>query len=168
MLTALLGLLTIAAPLGAVDARALAASARHHDAPGIRVWISSRDLFHRGDRARVYYRTERDAFVTVLRVDTDGRVDVLYPRSPDDDNYAYGGTTYSVNRVGRNEAFGIDREARYGRIEKQRAGERGADGARKHEQRALVRPVIDAGDHEVGAPAGGVERARPECHCGGG
>ncbi len=108
MLTALLGLLTIAAPLGAVDARALAASARHPDAPGIRVWISSRDLFQRGDRARVFYRTERDAFVTVLRVDTDGRIQVLYPRSAYDDNYAYGGTTYAVSRVNRNEAFVVD------------------------------------------------------------
>jgi len=108
MLTALLGLLTIAAPLGAGNARALAASAGDHDAPGIRVWISSRDLFHRGDRPRVFYRTERDAFVTVLRVDTDGRVDVLFPRGPDDDNYAYGGTTYAVSGSGRNEAFVVD------------------------------------------------------------
>ena len=108
MLTALLGLLTIAAPLGAVDARALAASARHADAPGIRVWISSRDLFQRGDRARVYYRTERDAFVTLLRVNTDGRVHMLFPSSPDDDNYAYAGTTYGVSRAGRNEAFVVD------------------------------------------------------------
>jgi len=108
MLTALLGLLTIAAPLGAVDAHAFAASARHHDAPGIRVWISSQDLFRHGDRARVYYRTERDAFVTVLRVDTDGRIEMLFPRSPEDDNYAYGGTTYSVSRVGHNEAFVVN------------------------------------------------------------
>jgi len=108
MLTALLGLLTLASPLGAVDARALAASARHPDAPGIRVWLSSRDLFHRGDRARVYYRTERDAFVTILRVDTDGRVRILFPRTADDDNYAYGGTTYGVSHAGRNEAFVVD------------------------------------------------------------
>lgn len=108
MLTAILGLLTIAAPLGAVDARATAASARHPDAPGIRVWVSGRDLYRRGDRARVFYRTERDAFVTVMRVDTDGRLHVLFPRSAWDDNYAYGGTTYSVNRVNRNDAFVVD------------------------------------------------------------
>jgi hypothetical protein len=108
MLTALLGLLTFASPAGAADARLLAAAARHAEAPGIRVWLSSRDLFRRGDRARVYYRTERDAFVTIFRVDTDGRIRILFPYTPDDDNYAYGATTYGVTTAGRNEAFVVD------------------------------------------------------------
>jgi hypothetical protein len=80
--------------------------ARH--TPGIRVWTSGDDLFHRGDRVQLYYRTERDAYVTIFRVDTDGRVQVLFPRQPDDENYGYGGATYSVSNYDRSSAFYVD------------------------------------------------------------
>ncbi len=76
--------------------------------PGVRVWISGGDLHERNDRIRVYYRTERGAFVTVFRVDTDGRVRVLFPRRPDDDNWAEGGATYSVSNWDRGVAFVVD------------------------------------------------------------
>ena len=42
--------------------------------PGIRIWTSHGEVYQRGERVRLYYRTERDAFVTILRVDTDARV----------------------------------------------------------------------------------------------
>ena len=64
--------------------------------PGIRIWTSGSDLHRRGDRIRLFYRTERDAYVTIFRVDTDGRVQVLFPRNPDDENYGSAGATYSV------------------------------------------------------------------------
>jgi len=83
-------------------------AALHNEGPGIRVWTSSGDLFHRGDRVRVYFRTERDAYVTVFRVDTDGRVRVLFPRLPDDDNWAAGGTTYQLSAYDRGLAFMVD------------------------------------------------------------
>ena len=105
MLYALLGLVMTAST--APDYRAIAA-ARHHDTPGVRLWISGDDLVRRGDRVRLFYRTERDAYITVLRVDTDGRVRVLFPRSPEEDNYAYGGETYSVVDGGHGEAFVVD------------------------------------------------------------
>src|SRR5262249_39674802 len=91
----------------APDYRAIAA-ARHRDTPGVRLWISGDDLVRRGDRVRLYFRTERDAYVTVLRIDTDGRMRVLFPRAPDEDNYAYGGETASVTPGGYGEAFGVD------------------------------------------------------------
>lgn len=106
MLYALIGLVTLTAS-AAPDYRAIAA-ARHHDTPGVRLWISGDDLVRRGDRVRLFYRTERDAYITVLRVDTDGRVRVLFPRSPSEDNYAYGGETYSVVDGGHGEAFVVD------------------------------------------------------------
>src|SRR5512140_3346852 len=57
-----------------------------HDRPGIRLWTTEDDVYRRGDRVHVYFRTERDAYVTIFRVDTDGRVRVIYPRDPSDDN----------------------------------------------------------------------------------
>ena len=40
----------------------------------VSVWMNRTDPYARGDRARVYVSTEQDAFLTVLRIDTDGRV----------------------------------------------------------------------------------------------
>ncbi|MFI5208724.1 MAG: DUF4384 domain-containing protein, partial [Gemmatimonadales bacterium] len=84
--------------------------------PGIRVWVSGGDLFHRGDRVRVYYRTERDAYVTIFRVDTDGRVQVLFPRTPDDENLGYGGAAYEVSTFDRGDAFYVDDDPGIGYI----------------------------------------------------
>ncbi len=42
------------------------------------------------------FQTEQDGYVTVLRVDTDGRVRVLFPREPWEDNLARGGRVYEV------------------------------------------------------------------------
>ena len=39
-------------------------------------------VYTRGERVRVYFRLDQDAFVTIFRVDTDGRVRVLFPREP--------------------------------------------------------------------------------------
>lgn len=86
----------------------LARSARHADPPGIRVWLSGDELVQRGERVRIYYRTERDAYVTIFRVDTDGRVRVLFPAGPGDDNYVYGGATYAVTPYNRGESFVVD------------------------------------------------------------
>ena len=84
--------------------------------PGIRVWTNSGDVVRRSERVRVYYRTERDAFVTVLRVDTDGRVSVLFPRHPDDDSWAEAGRSYSVSNWDRGTAFVVDDYAGVGYI----------------------------------------------------
>jgi hypothetical protein len=40
------------------------------------------DPYARGDGARVYLKAERPSHVAVLRVDTDGRIRVLFPREP--------------------------------------------------------------------------------------
>src|SRR5688500_1030746 len=69
--------------------------------PGVRIWISGDNTFRRGDRARVYFRTEEDAFVTVVRIDTDGRMHVLFPEDPQDDYLVREGQTYSVYNHGR-------------------------------------------------------------------
>src|SRR5438128_10133612 len=63
----------------------------------IEVWTNrGDDAYASGQGARVFFRTEADAYVTVLRVDTDGRVRVLFPLEPWDDNFARGGREYEV------------------------------------------------------------------------
>jgi len=66
-------------------------------------------VYTRGERVRLYFRLDQDAFVTIFRVDTDGRVRVLFPRDPREDNFARGGREFEVDgQQLRNEAFTID------------------------------------------------------------
>lgn len=84
--------------------------------PGIRIWTSHGEVYQRGERVRLYYRTERDAYVTILRVDTDGRIHALYPREPFEDNLSYGGRTYSVENYEHGSAFYVDDDPGVGYI----------------------------------------------------
>ena len=77
-------------------------------APRINLWLNRDDVYRRGDRARVYFRSDEDAYVTVVRIDTDGRVRVLFPIDPWEDNYARGGRTFEVIGRDRDEAFRVD------------------------------------------------------------
>ena len=69
--------------------------------PGVRVWMDgNRDIYRIGDRSRVLVRTDRDAYVAVLHIDTDGNVEVLFPSQPGDDGYLRGGRAYSLRPRG--------------------------------------------------------------------
>lgn len=59
------------------------------------LWLSQRE-FRRGDMGTVFFRTSEDAFVTILRVGTDGDLEVLYPEYPSSDNFVRAGRTHSV------------------------------------------------------------------------
>ena len=76
--------------------------------PRVEVWTNrGDDPYHTGQSARVYLRADRDAYVTILRVDTDGRVRVLFPREPWEDGFVRGGREFEIQ--GRHEdAFDID------------------------------------------------------------
>jgi uncharacterized protein DUF4384 len=77
--------------------------------PHIEVWTNrGDDPFTSGQRARVFFRTETDAYVTVLRVDTDGRVRVLFPFAPWQDNIGRGGLEYEVRGGYEPDAFSVD------------------------------------------------------------
>lgn len=77
--------------------------------PHVEVWTNrGEDPYGSGQAARVYFRTEQDAYVTILRVDTDGRVRVLYPREPWDDNFVRGGREYDVLQRSSPDAFYVD------------------------------------------------------------
>ena len=61
------------------------------------VWTNHTDNeFYVGDNIVLSYRTNRDAFVAIYSIDTRGRVNLLFPTSPDDNNYIEGGVTYRL------------------------------------------------------------------------
>src|SRR5437879_6431716 len=79
--------------------------------PRIELWTNRCDaaVYTRGERVRLYFRLDQDGYVTIFRVDTDGRVRVLFPRDPWEDNFARGGRDLEVdgNALSR-EGFTID------------------------------------------------------------
>src|SRR5437762_13224684 len=77
--------------------------------PRVEVWTAKGDNpFFRGDGARVYLRADQDAYVTLFRVDTDGRVRVLFPRNPWEDNFVRGGQEFEVQSYSSSYAFSVD------------------------------------------------------------
>src|SRR5712664_1619426 len=67
--------------------------------PRIELWTNRGDaaVYTRGERVRLYFRLDQDAYVTIFRVDTDGRIRVLFPRDPWEDNFARGGRDLEVD-----------------------------------------------------------------------
>jgi hypothetical protein len=76
--------------------------------PYIEVWTNRDDVFRRGDKVKLYFRTDVDAYVTVFRIDTDGRVRVLFPANPFEDNYARGDRDYRVDPRDDGYTFRVD------------------------------------------------------------
>lgn len=76
--------------------------------PHVEVWTDHDDAYQSGDGVRIHFRTDQDAYVTVLRVDTDGRVRVLFPRQPWEDNFAAGGREYDVQGYRSRYGFYVD------------------------------------------------------------
>src|SRR5213596_4122706 len=77
--------------------------------PRVEVWTAKGDNpFFRGDGARVYLRADQDAYVTLFRVDTDGRVRVLFPRAPWEDNFVRGCQEFEVQNYPASYAFTVD------------------------------------------------------------
>jgi hypothetical protein len=65
-------------------------------------------VYTRGHGVRVYFRADQDGYVTLFRVDTDGRVRVLFPRDPWEDNFVRGGREYEALGSSSRDAFYID------------------------------------------------------------
>src|SRR5438876_8978171 len=79
--------------------------------PRIELWTNRGDgaVYTRGEHVRLSFRLDRDAFVTIFRVDTDGRVRVMFPREPWEDNFARGGREFEVDGTDlASDAFIID------------------------------------------------------------
>lgn len=78
------------------------------DDPPVKVWLNHDNYFQRGDKARVNVRLAEDGYVLVLRADAEGRVRVLFPLDPSDDNFVRGNETIEVRGRGDREAFYVD------------------------------------------------------------
>jgi hypothetical protein len=79
------------------------------DRPRVEVWTNRGDEpFRTGQQARVFLRADRDAYVTLFRVDTDGRVRVLFPHDPWEDNFVRGGRDFEVSAIRGGDAFNVD------------------------------------------------------------
>jgi hypothetical protein len=65
--------------------------------PMVSVWMAGGTVLRQGQRAHVSFRADRDAYVTVVRIDTDGRLSILYPASPYHQRRVRGGATYQAS-----------------------------------------------------------------------
>ena len=66
------------------------------------------DQFTAGDHARVYVQTEQDGYLVVLHADAEGRVRVLFPLDPSDDDFVRGGKKLEVRDRADRDAFQIE------------------------------------------------------------
>jgi len=96
----------------AVPAPTPPSAPRAHGSDGkgrVQVWTENgTNPYRAGDHARVFIRGEEDAYITVLRVDTDGRLQVLFPRAPWMDNYVRGDREYEIEQTRNSNAFDVD------------------------------------------------------------
>src|SRR5216684_1957405 len=100
------GLLSLLAAAGGGGSGVLAADAYR---PRVQVWTDrGEDPYASGQGVRVHFRAEQDAYVTIIRIDTDGRVRVLFPREPWEDNFVRGARDYEVQGQSYRDAFSID------------------------------------------------------------
>jgi hypothetical protein len=60
-----------------------------------------------GDRARVTVKTAKDGYLVVMRVDTEGRVRVLFPIDPVDSANVRGGKEFEIKGRGDRNAFTV-------------------------------------------------------------
>src|SRR5689334_13555554 len=93
--------------VGSPAPKAAVAAVRSDDPP-VKVWLNNDNNFRRGDKARVNVRLAEDGYVVVLRADADGRVRVLFPLDPADDDFVRGHETIEVRGRGDREAFYVD------------------------------------------------------------
>jgi len=80
-------------------------------APQVRLVITEREFFRRYDRVAVAVESEADGYLTVFRIDTDGRIRVLFPRDPRGENFVVAGRAYRIpNPYGQrgDHAFVVD------------------------------------------------------------
>jgi hypothetical protein len=78
-------------------------------APGrVAVWTGKDDPYRRGEGARVYLGAERPAYLAVMRVDTDGRLTVLFPREPWGDTYVREAREFEVTGSRGGRSFIVD------------------------------------------------------------
>jgi hypothetical protein len=77
--------------------------------PGrVAVWTAQADPYNRGESVRVLLEAGRPAYVMVMRVDTDGRLSVLFPREPWGDTYVREAREFEVTGGRGGRSFVVD------------------------------------------------------------
>jgi len=76
------------------------ARTRAQEAGGLetRVWLDQGDepVLRRGETVRVYYRASEDAYAAIFRIDTDGRISMIFPMDPRSYGEVEGGRDYRL------------------------------------------------------------------------
>src|SRR5215210_4091254 len=77
--------------------------------PGsLSVWSDRERPYRRGDQAHIYVHTDKPGYLTILRVDTDGGVRVLFPREPWGRNRVSGRRAFEVMGPSGATSFRVD------------------------------------------------------------
>jgi hypothetical protein len=71
----------------------------------VRVWLEGGDVYDNYGDVALWLRPEHDCYTTLYMVDTDGYMHVLYPNSPYEDTWLYGGRSYGFSGY----ELGLDR-----------------------------------------------------------
>ncbi len=103
MLSALLVALAVSDP----TASAVSTPIRGAQDPPLEIWLSRRENLDFGDRVRVYVRTENDGHLVVLHADPEGRVRVLFPLDPFQDDFIRGGRNFEIRSRRNREAIRV-------------------------------------------------------------
>ena len=107
MISALFGVL-VATTGSAVSPAVAPRMTVEADDPPIRISLNSGGYYYQGDRAKVRVRVADDGYLLVLRADADGRVRVLFPLDPGDDDFVRGGHDFELRGRGDRETFFVD------------------------------------------------------------
>lgn len=81
----------------------------------VRAW-TDHETYQRGAAVRLFFQLDRVAYVTAIRVDVDGQMHVLFPRTPWADNAIETRRTVELNGARTDEAFAADDAAGVGYI----------------------------------------------------
>jgi hypothetical protein len=81
---------------------------RGQPAGAISVWADRERPYRRGEDARIYFRAEEPGYVTVLQVDTDGRIRTLFPQEPWSRTHVRGGRTFEVAQARKGASLVIE------------------------------------------------------------
>lgn len=73
----------------------------------IRIWADRTHGLRPGDRVKLYVRAETDGYLLVLHAEPSGRVRIVFPLDPFEDNYMRGGTSYELRSRGGRETFEV-------------------------------------------------------------
>ena len=102
---ALVLVMVVAPASGAPATKAITDAKFDYDSQTLRVgvWIENLDegeVLEKGEDLAVGFQTNEDAYAVVYRINTEGLVTVLWPRSRMDDGFVFGGHEYQMPVTG--------------------------------------------------------------------